>query len=154
MTTRPTQADGSADPQASDRWQHHRVRSREEARRVSEALAAAMGRAGYAADDVFALRLALDEAVTNALEHGRRGDPSAAIEVRYVVEEGQAMAEVEDQGPGLDPSRVPSPLDPANLAKPGGRGLWLMRKLVSWLQFNERGNRVTLCRRRTSSGAA
>jgi serine/threonine-protein kinase RsbW len=121
---------------------------------VLEALVAAMGRDNYPAEDVFAIRLAVDEAITNALKHGKGGDPSAAIAVRCLVEAQQVTAEVEDSGPGMDPACVPNPLDPVNVAKPGGRGLWLMRKLVSWLRFNERGNRVTLCRRRTTSGAA
>jgi serine/threonine-protein kinase RsbW len=113
--------------------------------RVSAALSAA----GYPERDAFALRLALEEALVNALKHGHRCDPSKEVRLRYRVTAEEAVAEVEDQGPGFDPAAVPDPLAPENLEKPSGRGLLLMRRYLSWLRFNERGNVVTLCRRRS-----
>ena len=56
--------------------------------------------------------------------------------------------EVKDEGKGFDPQRVPDPLAPVNLERPGGRGVLLMRHYMTWVRYNRRGNRVMLCKRR------
>ena len=108
-----------------------------------------MNESGYHATDIFAVCLALEEAIVNAVEHGHRGDGLKSVWVRYQVAPGQVLAEVEDQGPGFDPSRVPDPTAPENLDKPRGRGLFLMRHLMSWVRHSSRGNCVIVCRYRS-----
>ncbi len=115
-----------------------------------EAVAAAMTAEGYSADDVFAMRLAMAEAVVNARKHGSGGDAAKPVRVRYHVNPERALAEVEDLGPGFDPRRVPDPLAPENRDRPSGRGLLLMRAYLTWCRHNRRGNCVTLCRRRSA----
>jgi serine/threonine-protein kinase RsbW len=104
---------------------------------------------GYPHRDVFALVLAVQEAATNAFRHGNRGDPTKTVWVRYLVTSAEVLVEVEDQGPGFDLDTVPDPLAEVNLDRPSGRGLMLMQFYSSWVSFNARGNRVTLCRQRT-----
>jgi serine/threonine-protein kinase RsbW len=117
--------------------------------RVADAVVAVMAAAGYPDRDRFAARLALEEAVANAVKHGHQGDPGKRVRVGYQVRADRVLMEVEDQGAGFDPRRVPDPRDPENLDKPCGRGLLLMRSYTTWLRFNARGNRVTLCRARS-----
>jgi serine/threonine-protein kinase RsbW len=117
--------------------------------KVIEAIAAAMAAARYPEKDRFAVRLALEEAIVNAIKHGHRGDPTKRVRVRYQVSPNRVLAEVRDEGAGFDPRRVPDPLAPENLDRPSGRGLLLMRSYVTWLRFNERGNCVTLCKARS-----
>jgi serine/threonine-protein kinase RsbW len=116
---------------------------------VLHVVVAAMAAQGYPARDIFGMRLALEEALANALKHGHGYDPARVVRVRCRVTAEQALAEVEDEGPGFDPGLVPDPLADANLGLPSGRGLLLMRHYLSWVQFSQRGNRVTLCRRRS-----
>ena len=130
-------------------WHHERVQSPRGMARLLGTLRSAMSESGYPAKDLFAVRLALEEAIVNAVEHGHRGDGLKAVRVTYQVGPWQVLAEVEDQGPGFDPSRVPDPTAPENLAKPSGRGLFLMRRMMSWVRHNLRGNCVTLCRYRS-----
>jgi serine/threonine-protein kinase RsbW len=125
------------------------IRSAAEMAAVIDRVAAAMAEAGYPEPDVFGMRLALEEAVVNAVKHGHRGDPTREVLVRYRVTPEQAVAEVEDQGAGFDPAAVPDPLAPENLEKSSGRGLLLMRAYTTSCVFNERGNRVTLCKHRS-----
>jgi serine/threonine-protein kinase RsbW len=115
---------------------------------------AAMQRAGYGGDDVFAMRLALEEALANAVRHGNRCDPAKEARLRYEVRLDRVLAEVEDQGAGFDPSAVPDPMSAEALDRPGGRGLLLMRCYATWVHFNNRGNRVTLCRERSAGPPA
>ena len=92
----------------------------------------------------FAVRLALEEAVSNASRHGNSGDPKKKLELRYRVKPGEIVIEVEDEGRGFDPGVVPDPTAEENLEIPSGRGLMLMRAYMSEVSFNEEGNRVTL----------
>jgi serine/threonine-protein kinase RsbW len=117
---------------------------------VIEPVIAAMAREGYAEADLYGMRLALTEALANAVKHGHRGDPAKLVRVRYQVTATQALVEVEDEGPGFNPGRVPDPLEPENQLHLGGRGLLLMRHYLTWVRHNERGNGVALCRRRSA----
>lgn len=125
------------------------LRSMAEATPVLDGVARAMAEAGYPEKDCFGMRLALEEAVANAVKHGIRGDPSRRARVRYHIGVDCVLAEVEDDGPGFDPRRVPDPLAPENLERECGRGLLLMRSLLTWCRFNRRGNGVTLCKCRS-----
>ncbi len=101
---------------------------------------------GYGSSSLFAVRLAIEEAITNAFEHGHAGlDPSLPIKVEYAVSQGQIQIAIEDQGPGFIPEDLPDPTLQENLAKPSGRGVMLMRAYMSDVVFNASGNRVKLC---------
>jgi serine/threonine-protein kinase RsbW len=108
---------------------------------------AAMTRLGYPLRDILRLRLALEEAILNGLLHGNGGDPAKQVVVRYAVSPEEVVGEVEDEGPGFVPERVPDPRAPENLTKPSGRGLLLMRHFTTWLRYHGRGNRVSMCLR-------
>jgi serine/threonine-protein kinase RsbW len=110
------------------------------------AVCQAMEAAGYPEGDVLAVRVAVWEALVNAIEHGNGGDPAKQVRVSYVVLQGVVLAEVEDEGPGFDPAQVPDPRDPENLERQGGRGLLLMRHCMDLVTHNDLGNRVNLCK--------
>jgi serine/threonine-protein kinase RsbW len=113
------------------------------------AVCQAMEAVGYPEGDVLAVRLALWEALVNAIDHGNGGDPAKRVRVSYLVMQGVVLAEVEDEGPGFDPAQVPDPRDPENLERFGGRGLLLMRHCMDSVTHNDLGNRVTLCKYRS-----
>lgn len=58
---------------------------------------------------------------------------------------------IRDQGPGFDPAKLPDPTDPANLDRPCGRGVLLMRTFMDEVRYNSRGNEVTLVKTAVSS---
>jgi serine/threonine-protein kinase RsbW len=115
-----------------------------------EPVVVAMAEQGYSDKDMFGMRLALEEALVNAIKHGHHGDSSLIVRVSYQVTPEQTLATVEDQGSGFDPGGMADPLVPENLERPCGRGLLLMRRYLSWLRYNERGNTITLCCRRSA----
>jgi serine/threonine-protein kinase RsbW len=118
--------------------------------RVVEAVSGAMAEQRYRESDIFQVRLALEEAVSNAVRHGHRGDASKVVRVWWDVRPDRVLAEVEDQGDGFDPGRVADPLAPENLEREGGRGLFLMRYAMTWVRYSRRGNRVALCKHRSA----
>src|SRR5271165_1224086 len=64
---------------------------------------------GYGAADIFAVRLALEEAVVNAVKHGHGNDPCKQVRICWAVTTSSVKLVVEDEGPGFDPSGVPDP---------------------------------------------
>jgi serine/threonine-protein kinase RsbW len=116
---------------------------------VFEKLESWMRFQGYLRKDMFAVTLALHEAATNAFRHGNRADPTKYVRVTYLVAQAEVLVEVQDEGHGFDPGQVPDPLAEEYQDRPGGRGLFLMRAYMSWVAFNQQGNRVTMCRWRT-----
>ncbi len=99
---------------------------------------------GYDRASCFALRLALEEALTNAIRHGNRSDPQKNVTVQYQVDAGRVVIEVEDQGEGFDPQSVPDPTRVENLEIPAGRGIILMRAYMTEVRFTAPGNRVRM----------
>ncbi len=101
--------------------------------------------AGFGSSAVFAIRLAIEEAITNAFEHGHDGlDESLTVRVEHKVTPDVLEIAVEDQGPGFRPESLPDPTLLENLSKPSGRGVMLMKAYMSEVLFNDKGNRVRM----------
>ena len=54
---------------------------------------------------------------------------------------------VRDPGPGFDAASIPDPLDPANVLKPGGRGVFLINRLMDEVAFVDGGREVQMRKR-------
>lgn len=115
---------------------------------VQERIIALLERMNFSAKDVFGVRLALEEALVNAIKHGNGSDPNKQVHILCEVDEIEARIEIEDEGPGFDPGDVPDPTDEENLEKPGGRGIMLMRAFMSEVDYVGNGNRVRLVKSR------
>lgn len=122
------------------------------------------------------LGVALEEALVNAAEHGnlemdsaqrehdragyveevrrrRTAEPWAdrRVHLELALSDQELRLAVRDEGSGFDPNDLPDPKDPANLLKVHGRGILLMRTFMDEVNYNDRGNEVTLVKRRTVS---
>ena len=125
---------------------------REEIDRVMELVLDAVDRHGYEKASKFAIRLALQEAIANAFNHGHRTlAADVPVTVYYDVQDALVVIAVEDRGPGFNPGSVPDPTLEENLERPTGRGIMLMRAYMSEVSFNDRGNRVEMRYRRPPS---
>jgi len=94
--------------------------------------------------DVFAVHLAVDEALINAIHHGNARDQSKHVRFQCQLSPKKLRVEIADEGPGFDPSRIPDPTDPAHIDRPGGRGVMLMRAFMTRVEYPAPGNRVVL----------
>ena len=99
---------------------------------------------GYSDHDLFCIRLAVEEALVNAVTHGNQESSGKSIRFSCCVDSRCAKIEIEDEGCGFALDEVPDPTEDENLARPNGRGLMLMRSLMTTVRFNERGNQVAL----------
>jgi serine/threonine-protein kinase RsbW len=106
--------------------------------------------AGHAATRTirFRLQVVLSEALANAILRGNREALDKWVDVRAELRDDIIRVHVTDEGPGFDPARVPEPIRPEQLDEAGGRGLFLIRKLVDAVQFNEQGNSICMILRR------
>ncbi len=99
---------------------------------------------GYEESNVFAIRLAVEEAVNNGFRHGNKNDSQKVVFLSWSATPTHVELEVEDQGEGFDPSAVPDPTAEENLEIPSGRGLMLMRAYMSDVRYVDPGNRVRM----------
>ncbi len=95
-------------------------------------------------DDVFAIRMAVEEAVMNAIKHGNAEDLSKKVMVHLRIEPDRFYAKITDEGGGFCPDDVPDPTDDANLEKTSGRGVMLIKSFVDECRYNKCGNSVEL----------
>ncbi len=97
----------------------------------------------------FNLRVALSEALANAMLYGNKMDPSKTVRVTAQASLDSVSVNVVDEGAGYDPSAVPDPTRPERISLPNGRGLFLINRLVDEVTFNERGNAICMVLRRS-----
>lgn len=101
-------------------------------------------------DEELAYRVLLlaSEGVTNAIEHGNLEDPSKMVHVDCRVKPDCVMLRIEDEGAGFEPQAIASPLDPDNLMRDGGRGIYLMEEMADEVQYSAEGRCLELIFRR------
>jgi len=102
----------------------------------------------YCEDHLFAIHLALEEALMNAAKHGNEMDPRKEVAVEYAITPEKFDISISDQGPGFNPGTLPDPRSEENLYKYEGRGVLLMRSYMDVVEFNKKGNCVHMIKYR------
>jgi anti-sigma regulatory factor (Ser/Thr protein kinase) len=117
--------------------------------KVTDGVTHVLEEKGWPEDDIMAVELALQEAVANAIRHGCCGDANKQLQCSVSFgEAGEIVIVVRDPGSGFDPSRVANPLDPANLLKSSGRGIFLINGLMDEVQFADGGRELHMKKRK------
>jgi serine/threonine-protein kinase RsbW len=116
---------------------------------VQERIVQQLEQLQYDERDVFGIRLAIEEALVNAIKHGNQMDPSKNVVIRCRIGSHKVRIEIEDQGEGFQPEEVPDPTADENIERPCGRGIMLMRAFMNLIEFNATGNCVILEKHRT-----
>ena len=117
----------------------------DEARRVQEAIEAVV-KTGFDEHEAFAVKMAVEEALVNAIKHGNQMDPDKSVRVRYTLGPERFDVRITDEGPGFNPEDVPDPTAPENLERPCGRGLLLMRHYMTEVAYTDRGRAVHMAK--------
>src|SRR6266576_1377665 len=83
--------------------------------------------------------VAIRESVINAIKHGNRNDATKHVFVEFETATKADVPElairIRDEGEGFDPEQVANPLDPENLLKSSGRGIFLIRNFMDDVQL-------------------
>ena len=124
-----------------------------EARRVQEEIERSLKAHRFDDRDIFSIKLALEEALVNAIKHGNQMDRTKKVHIAYRIAPDRFDIHIADEGPGFDPEDVPDPMAAENLERPCGRGLLLMRHYMTEVTFHPPGNRLTMCKLRNGTPA-
>ena len=119
----------------------------EEHEKVEKEVLAALCDASCKEHDVFSVKLALEEAVMNAMKHGNKMDAGKTVKISYLLKNNKIEIVVEDEGTGFDPDEVPDCTLDDRLENPYGRGIFLMRSFMDEVAYNDVGNKVTMQKR-------
>jgi serine/threonine-protein kinase RsbW len=120
------------------------------ARKVHRAILAEVKRRRFDADALFAIRLSLGEALTNAIKHGNQRAPHKLVRVEAKIADDQIEIIVEDEGCGFDRAAIPNPTLDENLIKPSGRGIHLIETYMDEVHWSHGGRCLKMIRRNGS----
>lgn len=81
------------------------------------------------------LAIVLTEAAGNAIVHGNLNDPKKQVDIDAELLPDRLILTVTDEGKGFNPATLDDPLDPANLMKESGRGIFIMETLTDGLEY-------------------
>ncbi len=101
--------------------------------------------------DRFGIRLAVEEALSNAIRHGNALDDDKEVGIRCRVTQDKFWIEITDQGAGFDVTELPDPTAPENLTKPSGRGVLLIQNFMTQAYYSEKGNCLVMEKQRSSA---
>ncbi len=81
--------------------------------------------------------MSVRESVINAIQHGNKFDPGKKVDIRFEIVADRLAISVVDQGSGFAIDDLPNPLDPENLLKPSGRGIFYIRSFMDEVEFRQ-----------------
>ena len=86
------------------------------------------------------LLVATTEAVNNGIIHGNKRNVDKKVTLTCEVNDTVLIVRVRDEGEGVDPTTLPDPLAEENLLRENGRGIFLMRSLMDFVEFHRSPN--------------
>jgi serine/threonine-protein kinase RsbW len=119
----------------------------EQGRDVQARLVEEIERVGFAEQSLFAVKLALEEALINAIKHGNKLDPSKNVHVEARIDSQRVEISIEDEGPGFKRDTVPDPTADENLCKCSGRGILLIEAYMTSAKWSKNGRRLTIIKK-------
>jgi serine/threonine-protein kinase RsbW len=106
---------------------------------------------GISQDNYGKILVSAMEAVNNAILHGNKSNPEKNVDIEISFESDILNIIVTDEGPGFRPDKVPDPTTPENIEELNGRGIYLMSHLADKIEYNKKGNSVTMTFKNISS---
>lgn len=142
----------NSDDEADERVIELRLPSRLGYEKVAMDTASSLARRmGFDSERIEALRTAVSEAVTNAIEHGNQRDSTMKVMVMLTARADELVVDVADQGrKRLDEDQtmnVPQIQEWLDKQDKGGWGIWLIRELMDKVEFTTApsgGNQVRM----------
>jgi len=113
-------------------------------RRVLEEVLEQLERHSWFEQDIFGVRLAMEEAIVNAIKHGNRHDAEKNVRVLCRLSPTRFWIQITDEGPGFRPDDVPDCTAEEYIERDCGRGIMLMRCFMSHVEYSETGNTVVM----------
>lgn len=108
--------------------------------------------AGLSEEERDSLAIAVTEVGNNAIIHGNKRDANKQVHLDIAVREGEVRVVIRDEGTGFNPESLSNPLDPENLLRESGRGVFIVRSLMDEVSFDfsKGGTEISLLKRKKS----
>ena len=119
---------------------------------ISDGIASFMG---FGEDEIHWIGMSVREAATNAIQHGNKLDPEKKVDIAFRITPKHLDIWIKDQGNGFRIEDLPNPLDPENLLKPSGRGIFYIRSFMDKVGFralSSGGMEVHMMKKRSNQG--
>ena len=84
------------------------------------------------------IELTISESMINAIQHGNKSDPAKKATLKISCRGDRIEIIVEDQGKGFTLDKIADPTDLANLLKPSGRGILIIRSFMDEVDLSAR----------------
>jgi len=78
----------------------------------------------------------IGKAVANAIKHGNKLDVRKKVNATFQLHDHQLEIRISDEGAGFDPGAIGDPLNPQNLMKTSGRGIFYMKTFMDQVQYS------------------
>jgi len=92
--------------------------------------------AGVDEDGSHWIGMAVREAVANAIKHGNKLDVHKKVFATFELQGFELEITILDEGAGFDPEKVSDPLNPQNLMKTSGRGIFYMKTFMDQVSYS------------------
>jgi serine/threonine-protein kinase RsbW len=122
-------------------------------RAVQDLVLDELSRRNWPEGEIFGIRLALEEAVVNAIKHGNQHDATKQVRIACRVTDDHLWVSIADEGRGFNPDDVPDCCCDDRLEIPSGRGIALMKAFMCHVEYTAGGNCVVMQKRRSLNGA-
>ena len=103
--------------------------------------------AGFSEMDVEQLKMAVDEACTNVIEHAYEGKGEQPIDIAVIIQKDKLTVRIRDKGKKFDRATYQEPdlAKYAKMKKSGGFGVHLMHRLMDEVKYNTSGGVNECC---------
>lgn len=98
----------------------------------------------FSQEQIFQIKLSLEEALANAVVHGNQSSPDKAVEVSLRILDDALELTVLNQGEGFDFRSIDDPTLERNLTKVHGRGIFLIKANMDKVDFFDEGRGVRM----------
>ena len=114
---------------------------------IAKALEALKQRIILTEQEIFDIKLVLEESITNAVKHGNKFNEKLEVRIEIFLEENLLTIEVRDQGPGFDVKKIPDPTKKEGLMRTSGRGVFLIKKLMDRVEYLGNGREIKMVKK-------
>ena len=96
------------------------------------------------------LPLVMDEALSNAILHGNKGNEELKVHIRIYISFRRIVIQIEDEGEGFELEEGRDPRKPDHIYKDSGRGIYLINELMDKVEFKKGGRLLEMEKRNPS----
>ncbi|MCE5213326.1 MAG: ATP-binding protein [Methanobacterium sp.] len=112
---------------------------------ISQFLVNNLQKFGMGDHDLFQTQIAVDEAITNIIEHGELAEQNKII-IKCKKEGNKILIIIEDKGKPFDPTKLADPdiTAPIHERKTGGLGVYFIKKYMNQVEYDYRDGKNIL----------